>query len=53
MQFCWHFSLQQFLGASNDIDLPQIFLCANDEFLLRHNGDAILNGDPIPATRQA
>ncbi|MBP6812249.1 MAG: hypothetical protein KA138_12055, partial [Saprospiraceae bacterium] len=48
--FAGTFSLQQFLGESNDTDLPQIFLCAGDSFLVRHNGDAILTGDPIPGT---
>ncbi|MFM8486900.1 MAG: hypothetical protein ACKOCH_11220, partial [Bacteroidota bacterium] len=27
-----------------------MFLCAGDSFLLKHNGDAILSGDPVPAT---
>jgi CHU_C Type IX secretion signal domain/SprB repeat len=40
----------QFIGNSNDTDLPQIFLCRGDSFLIRHNGDAILTGDPQPAT---
>lgn len=44
--FAGNYSLVQFIGESNDTDLPQIFLCAGDSFLIRHNGDAILNGDP-------
>ncbi|MEZ4928078.1 MAG: gliding motility-associated C-terminal domain-containing protein [Saprospiraceae bacterium] len=40
----------QFFGNSNDTSLPQIFLCANDSFQLRFNGDADLSGDPQPGT---
>jgi len=48
--FAGSFTLAQFIGNSNDRDLPELFLCAGDSFLLKHNGDAILNGDPNPAT---
>lgn len=48
--FAGTYSFIQFIGNSNDIDLPQIFLCANDSFQLRFNGDAILSGDPQAGT---
>ena len=48
--FAGSFTLAQFIGNSNDRDLPELFLCAGDSFLLKHNGDAVLNGDPNPAT---
>ena len=44
------YTLSQFIGNSNDASLPQIFLCAGDSFLLRHNGDAVLTGDPQAST---
>jgi len=44
------YTLAQFIGNSNDASLPQIFLCAGDSFLVRHNGDAVLSGDPQPST---
>ncbi len=35
---------------SNDLTLGTIFLCFGDSIFINHNGDAILTGDPDPAT---
>ncbi len=48
--FAGTYTQVQFIGNSNDTDLPQIFLCRGDSFLIRHNGDAILTGDPQTMT---
>ena len=37
-------------GQSNDVTPDTIFLCFGDELDIIHNRDAVLNGDPIPAT---
>jgi hypothetical protein len=44
------YTIGQFLGSSNDVGLPTIFLCFGDSLLVQHNGDADLSGDPNPAT---
>lgn len=43
------FTLTQFSGESNDIDLDTIFLCKGDSILIDHNGDEMFM-DPQPAT---
>lgn len=43
------FTLGQFIGQSNDIDLDTIFLCQGDSILIDHNGDEMFM-DPNPAT---
>ncbi len=35
---------------SNDLTLNTIFLCFGDSIFINHNGDAVLTGDPDPAT---
>ncbi|MCY7328681.1 MAG: hypothetical protein LH618_09050, partial [Saprospiraceae bacterium] len=35
---------------SNDLTLDTLFLCFGDSIFINHNADAILTGDPIPAT---
>ena len=35
---------------SNDLTLNTLFLCFGDSIFIDHNGDAILTGDPDPAT---
>lgn len=35
---------------SNDLTLNQIFLCFGDSIFINHNPDAVLSGDPVPAT---
>ncbi|MEY3249804.1 MAG: hypothetical protein RL742_1847, partial [Bacteroidota bacterium] len=44
------FTLGAFTGQSNDTDLDTIYLCFNDQIAIDHNGDAVLTGDPNPAT---
>jgi len=44
------YTFGQFLGSSNDVAPPPIFLCFGDSLLVQHNGDADLSGDPNPAT---
>ncbi len=48
--FAGTISLGQFIGQSNHAGPDTIFLCHADSILIQHNGDAILTGDPIPAT---
>jgi len=48
--FAGTYTQAQFIGNSNDTDLPQVFLCRGDSLLIRHNGDAILTGDPQTGT---
>ena len=35
---------------SNDLTLDTLFLCFGDSIFVNHNGDAVLTGDPIPAS---
>lgn len=44
------FTMTQFIGHSNDHNLPKVFLCDKDSFLIQHNGDAVLTGDPDATT---
>ncbi|MBL7828942.1 MAG: gliding motility-associated C-terminal domain-containing protein [Saprospiraceae bacterium] len=44
------FTIGQFIGNSNDTQLPVIFLCANDSIEIVHGNDADLSGDPVPGT---
>jgi len=49
-QFAGTFSIGQITGQTNDVSLNRMFLCAGDRIQLRHDGNAIFNGDPDPST---
>jgi hypothetical protein len=44
------FQFGQFIGQSNDISPDTIFLCHRDSLFINHDGNAVLTGDPTPAT---
>ena len=47
--FAGTFTVGQFIGQSNDIDLDTIYLCFGDSIFIDHNGDQMFM-DPNPAT---